>query len=143
MNSVNYEWEIGVTRWQCKNEGNLGRSLIFSISSLLPCVDCALLPFQWTPTPTIYLINSVQCPRPFRHSMRRKKKRRLRRRGCEGGIRERGNLFQYPEYPYSLTLERESTTHRGCMVWRTKYRLNNIRLSIMLGGALLLIKLII
>lgn len=52
-----------------------------------------------------------------------KKKQRLRRRECEGGIRERGtNLSEYPEYPCSLTLERE----RLIEVWQTKYRLNNI-----------------
>lgn len=46
MNSVSCEWGIGVTKWQCKNEGDpLGGKpfhVPYSIPSFLPGIDCIL-----------------------------------------------------------------------------------------------------
>lgn len=75
MGSVSREWGIGVTKWQRKNAEDPHRGETFPRSLLYPFLPSwrrsrpsAVTSFRWTPTPTIYLINSTRCPplRPLR-----------------------------------------------------------------------------
>lgn len=71
----------------------------YTISSFLPSYrrlrPSVVMPFRWTPTPTIYLINSMRCPLPFD----KKKKRCLHYRRYEDGIRKWGESALVPWLP--------------------------------------------